>query len=369
MVHMYDPIVADNQLKYVTDCINHNQLTFHGHYIKEFEQKLSSLIGMKHCITVFNGSVAINAALMSIKATQEVHTQIIVPSMTYIATVSQAVLSGFTPLFVDCDKNFQIDLNQLEEVGKRHKSLLPKTVLVPELYADAPNMKELTRLCHKHNFILVEDAAEAFGCKTLGKSLGSFGLASTFSFFANKIITTGEGGCVMTNDDKLASYLRLYRNQGNLGYYRHIGPCSNLRMTNIQAAIGVAQLEYLREIITRKVLTAKAYRATISPRVEQVIPKVEFSSEWMPVFRLPDEVKFAGLHALGDAYGFEVRPCFYPVHLMEGFRDYPKLSLTNSEAMADRYFILPCGPSLEDWQREFITKKVNWFLEEGRSEA
>jgi perosamine synthetase len=281
--------------------------------------------------------------------------------MTYVATVSQSILAGYEPILIDCDSNFQMDLNKLEDACKTFGGV--KILLLPQLYADTANIREVIRLCDKYNLTLLEDSAEAFGCKTMDKHLGTFGLAGSFSFFANKIITCGEGGCIVTDDDILAEKLRLFKNQANIGYYRHDGAGSNFRMTNIQAAIGLAQLEEIDFILEQKALIAAAYRAKISKKVQAVVPQNAKSSEWMPVFKLPYNVNYLDFDRHCKQNDIETRPGFMPVHLMDGFRQLKRTDLSMCESMVDRYFILPCGPTLTNAERNSIIKVVNSYFE------
>ena len=353
-IPVYEPYKAKNQKKYVLDCLDTNMLTFRGKYVDLFEKKLASYLNTKNVITTFNGSVSLYLMMYSlgIKPNDEV----ITCSLTYAATVSQLNLLGAIAVFVDSDDNLQMNLSQIE------RSITKKTraVLVPELYADAPNMLELVKLCKKHDLLLLEDSAEAFACKSGGKYIGTFGTASSFSFFANKCITGGELGCVCTDDDKLADKMRLFKNQSHIGGFIHNGPGTNFRPTNIQCAIALAQLEDIDIILKEKKRVANYYRKNLDSKIERIMPKLNVSSEWMPVFAFDPEamtyMKFSG--ACKEA-GIDTRPIFTPMHLMKNFKWKTKVSLENSERVYKNKFNLPSHPDLTNLQLKEIVDIVN----------
>lgn len=350
----YEPFRAKNQKKYVIDCIDSNMLTFRGKYVTLFEQKLAEYLGVKHAVSTFNGSVSLYLMLycLNIKHGDE----IITSSLTYAATVSQINLVGATAVFVDSDDRLQMDLTQIEKsITKRTKA-----VLVPELYADAPQMKELVSICDKHSLILLEDSAESFACSMTKKCLGTFGVASSFSFFSNKVITCSEGGAVCTNDDDLAERMNLFKNQSHIGGFIHNGPGTNFRMTNLQGAIGLAQLEDIAVILDKKQAIADYYRQHLDSKIKRIIPIVDSSAEWMPVFEFDVNrmtyVKFADSCR---ALGVDTRPVFTPVHLMKGFKWKTYTSLKNSEAIYGNKFNLPSYPSLTKKDLKQVVDAVN----------
>lgn len=334
---VYEPSVAGTQATYVMDAINRNELTFRGDYVGKFEERLKSTLGSSHCVATMNGTVSLFALY---KCLWKPGSRIAVPTMTYAATVSQIILAGLKPVYYDCDDNFQADIKAVE--GLLQTWEIDGLVVAP-LYADAPNLHYLSYLGYEHKVPVVVDAAEAFACKFRGKEVGAWGDAASYSFFANKVITTGEGGCVTTNIPDLAESVRLFCNQGTRGNYKHDVVGSNFRMTNLQAAIGCAQLEDLAAVVSRKKKIAKVYRTHL--KFKSVVPRIEDSSEWMPLFRLngPYYEEFR-LHC--EAKGVEVRPCFNPVHLMPGHEGETPYGSRMAESMVGRHFILPCHPGL-----------------------
>lgn len=355
-IFIYEPHKATNQKKYVVDCLDTNMLTFRGKYVEQFEQKISETLKIKHTISTFNGSVSLMLILYGLGIGYK--DEVIVPSLTYAATVSSINLMGATAVLVDSDDNLQMDLSKIEKIITKKT----KAIMVPELYSDCPDLNKLISICKKHKILLIEDSAESFGSKFKNKYIGSFGIASSFSYFANKLIQTGEGGCVCTNDDTLAKKLRLLKNQSHIGNFMHSGPGFNFRMTNLQAAIGCAQLEQYDWVLTRKKEIAKFYRENLHSEIIRVVPRTD-SSEWMPLFRLPNSITYPRFQILMQDAGIETRPAFAPVHIMEGFNIKTPVSLSNSERIYKSGFNLPCYPDLNKKQLNYIVDTVNKIIE------
>lgn len=349
MIRVYEPTTGPNQRNYILDCVDTNSYTFHGKYIQLFEEALSRFIGVKHVITTFNGSVSL---YMMYKAYGLEGRFVVAPTMTYAATISQLCLVGAKPYLIDCDDHFQMDLNILEDVAK---TFYPYAVICPQLYADAPQMNDLVKIADKYNMLLLEDSAEAFGCRDENlKHIGTFGEAASFSFFANKIITSGgEGGCVVTNNDKVANWMRNFKNQNNIGGYRHSGPASNFRMTNIQAACGLSQLEIINQILFRKQAIAHFYREKL-PELSPLVPKIYYSSEWLNILKIPENHTYETLNLYCSVKGIETRPIFTPIHLMNfPISSYPQL-FNMAEKAYKEYFIVPSGPDLSNDELYYI---------------
>lgn len=356
-ISVYEPRVAVNQARYVLESLEENCISGKGgKFIEEFEKSLADILGVKEVVSVSNGTVSLMLiyAALGLKPGDEV----ITTSLTYCATISQLNWLGISPVLIDSDDNFQMDLSQLEKAVSRNT----KAVVVAQLYGDSPDMLKLKEFCDNNNLLLVEDSAEAFVCFDQKKAIGSFGNASSFSFFANKVITTGEGGCIATNDLELAKRMRLLRSQAHIGGFVHDGPGFNFRLTNLHAAVGVAQLEELEEIIERKKQIAQYYRNTLSGSVSKIVPKVD-SSEWMPLFMLPETITYPKFLLEMQKRGVDTRPCFTPTHLMKGFQYTTRVPLNNSERIYKRGFNLPSYPDLTDKQLKYIVKCTNEVVE------
>lgn len=354
LIPVYEPFKAKNTKKYVNQCIDDNIYNFRSPFVSQFESLISSYLGVKHCVSVFNGSVSLMLILKSLGIGHK--DEIITQNLTYAATVSSILNVGAVPVVIDSDANFQMDISLVEKAITKKT----KAIMVAGLYGDCCDIQALKVLCDKNGIVLIEDAAEVFGCRADQEYLGSFGVASSFSFYMNKILCgAGELGVVCTNNDQLASQLKLLKNQGALGGFLHSGPAFNFRATAIQCAVGVSQFEHLDEILKSKKQIADTYRDNL--KLESVYPKVE-SSEWMPLFRLPSHIAYIKFNELMLAENIETRPCFTPVSLMSGFKVKKGSSLKISESIYQRGINLPCGPCLTEDEQNYIIETVNKCL-------
>lgn len=356
-IPVYIPWVAKNQKKYVNECLDSNWLSFRGSFVKRFEEAIAEFLGVRYCVATSNGTGSLTLIYHALGL--GIGDEVITPSLTYVATVSPMCHAGIVPVLVDSDANFQMDLSHLEKVLTRKT----KAIVVPQLYADSPDMDYLVDFCFHNKIILIEDSAEAFGCEIDGHKVGSFGYASGISFFSNKTITMGEGGVVATNNKDFCDQIRLLNLHNNTGHFIHKGPGFNFKPTNLVCAIGLAQLEDLNEILIRKQELARYYRNTLSDKITPIVPKVDISSEWMPLFLLPESISYLRFHDAMLKEGIEVRPGFRPCHLMEGFSYQKRVALDNSEKIYKRAFNLPSWPGLTTLQLKRVVDTVNKTVE------
>jgi perosamine synthetase len=314
-IPVYQPSLLGNEKKYVNDCLDSTWISSKGKYINQFEDGFSTFIGAKHSASVSNGTVAIHLALVALGIGPG--DEVIVPTLTYIASVNAIAYTGATPIFVDSlATTWQIDTG---DVVKKITSRT-KAVMAVHLYGQSCDMDALTRICRDHDLFLVEDCAEAIGTKYKGRHVGTFGDISTFSFFGNKTITTGEGGMVVTNDPTLYDRTVHYKGQGLAKHrqYWHDVIGYNYRMTNICAAIGLAQLEQIKEFLQKKRVVADVYRNSLAnSKVTFHAEAVDtYHSYWMCSILVPEASQRDILRSALEAEGIETRPLFYPAHTM-----------------------------------------------------
>lgn len=317
-IPVYKPLLGGNEKKYVNDCLDSTWISSKGKYVDLFEQEFSKYIDVNHSITVSNGTVALHLALeaLGIKSEDEV----IVPTFTYIASVNAIIYTGAKPVFVDsCEDTWQIDpVDIRKKITKKTKA-----IMAVHLYGHPCDMDEIIKIAKEYDLYVIEDCAEAFGSKYKGKFVGTFGDISTFSFFGNKTITTGEGGMVVTNDETLCERAKHLKGQGLAKWreYWHDVVGYNYRMTNICAAIGLAQLEQANEIINKKREIASWYKEELKKVPLKVQPEQNgvFNTYWMVTIVLDDYRKRENLREYLKANGIETRPTFYPVHTMPMF--------------------------------------------------
>jgi perosamine synthetase len=355
-IRVYEPWRARNQRAYVNACLDDNLLTFHGRYVEDFERAVAAKAGVAHAVATTSGSTALYAMyhVAGLRGRD-----VVTSALTYGATAAQLLLAGARVWLVDCDEALQIDTLQL---AKAAKTLRPAAVVVPELYADLPDMGDVLGICRSYGCRLLEDSAEAFGCDRGGPA-GSFGQMACFSFFANKVTTCGEGGAVVTDDGGLAERLRAFRNQGVTRRFWHGSVGTNFRMSNLHAAVGCAQMEDYDAIVGAKRAVASFYRGYLKPDFGRLVPRAAASTEWMPVFTLPAGRDYAAFEAFMEGRGVETRPVFTPLHLMPAFAECRRLyDLTASEAAAGRHFILPSSPGLTERQLFRVVDAANEYL-------
>lgn len=343
-IPVYQPSLKGKEKEYVLDCIESSWISSKGKYISLFERGFADKIGVAHAASVSNGTVAIHLALVALGIGPG--DEVIVPTLTYIASVNAITYTGATPVFVDSDPmSWQID----PEDVRRKLTSRTKAIMPVHLYGHPCDMDPLLRIAAENGLFVVEDCAEAIGSKYKGRHVGTFGHISTFSFFGNKTITTGEGGMVVTNDETLQDRVTHFKGQGLAAHrqYWHDVIGYNYRMTNICAAIGLAQLEQIDELLSRKRTLAERYIKELKNLPLLVHGEIGdvYHSYWMVSILLDDPSRREALRNYLSDRGVETRPLFYPVHTMpmysQKFQRHP-----NAEFIGWRGINLPSWPDL-----------------------
>jgi perosamine synthetase len=323
-ISIAQPRLAGNERKYVLDCLDTNWISSIGKYIGEFEESFASFCGVKNAIAANNGTTALHLALVALDL--QPGDEVLIPTVTYIATANAVRYCGATPVLVDvCADTMNIDPTQIEQrITPRTKGIIPV-----HLYGHPADMTQINEIADRHRLWVVEDAAEAHGAEVHGRKVGGLGTCATFSFFGNKIITTGEGGMITTNDDALAAKLRLFRGQGMDPKRRYWFPVVgyNYRMTNIQAAIGLAQMETIDQALADRHTLARWYDAALKPLQDQLVLPTQHDWAkqvyWMyNIFlREGDEHRRDAVMRQLDNAGIETRPVFYPMHVLPPYKE------------------------------------------------
>nr|WP_049755917.1 DegT/DnrJ/EryC1/StrS family aminotransferase [Desulforamulus reducens] len=347
-------------MKYVQDCLETSWISSKGRYVAEFENNFSFYINSKYATTVSNGTVALHLALVALGIGPG--DEVIVPTFTYIASVNAIAYTGATPVFVDSLKTtWQMDPDDVK------RKITPKTkaIMVVHLYGHPCDMDRLTSIAKDYNLFIVEDCAEAFGSLYKGQHVGTFGDIGTFSFFGNKTITTGEGGMVVTKHKSLHNKLVHLKGQGVAEYrqYWHDVIGFNYRMTNICAAIGLAQLEQADDFIKAKRQLAQWYKDSLSVapvKFHDEIGEV-YHSYWMCSILVENEEIRDPLREHMANAGIETRPLFYPVHTMpmynQRFEIFPV-----AEEFGSKGINMPSWPGLKKEQVDFICSTIKNFF-------
>lgn len=342
---MSEPYLGEDELKNVTEAIKSGWISSSGHFIGDFEKSFSSYIGSKHGVTTSNGTTAIHLALLALGIGKG--DKVLVPSLTSIACANTIAYTGAAPVFLDSNKEYWcVDPNEIrKKIDKQTKA-----IMVVHIYGHPCDMDAIMEIANSKGIPVIEDCAEAHGAEYKGKKVGTFGKIACFSYYGNKIITTGEGGMCLTNDSELAENMRILKNQGtkpeykNKYYYDLIG--FNYRMTNIQAAIGLAQMKKIDYLVERKREIAKTYNKLFKQTKEIVTaPEMSWAKNvyWYYSILVP-KAKRDKITAVLNKDGIETRPFFYPIHMLPMFKSASTLPI--AEDLGFRGLNLPSGPEL-----------------------
>ena len=357
------PLLNGNEKKYLSECIDTGWISSEGPFIKQFEEKFAAKMDRKYGIAVSNGSVALDAAIIAlgIKAGDEV----IMPTFTIICCASAITRVGGMPVLVDVEADtWNMDISQIEaKITSRTKA-----IMVVHIYGIPVDMDGVIAIAKKYNLKIIEDAAEQHGQHYKGKPVGSFGDISCFSFYPNKHITTGEGGMIATDDLQLAEKCRSLRNlcfkperrfvHDELGY--------NYRMTNIQAALGLAQLERMDEFVKKKRRIGKLYNELLSDvkGIQLNLPETDYAESiyWVYGIVLKEEISFDASEAIKklEQIGVGARPFFWCMHEQPVFQKmgmFKNEKYPVSENIARRGFYIPSGLGITEKQIEIAAQR------------
>ena len=367
-VPVNEPLLAGNEKKYLTECVETGWISSEGPFIRQFEERLAGRVGRAYGAAVANGSAALDVAVAALGLGKG--DEVILPTFTIISCAASVVRAGATPVLVDTDPDtWNMDPAQVE------KKITSRTraVMVVHIYGLPVDMAPLLEIARRHDLRIIEDAAEMHGQTYRGKPCGSFGDLSAFSFYANKHITAGEGGMVLTDDLRLAERCRSLRNLCFIPEKRfvHEELGWNYRMTNMQAALGLAQLEQLDGFVQRKRKMGAFYTEQLRDvrGIQLPLPETEYAENiyWVYGIVLNDDVPFDAADAMTRLSARKIgsRPFFFPMHeqpvfrTMGLFRDerYPV-----AERLARRGFYIPSGMALTEEQMLLSADAVKEIL-------
>lgn len=358
-IPVYQPLLGEKEKKYVNDCLDTMWISSKGKYVPRFEKEFAEYIGCKYAAAVSNGTVALHLALLALGIGEG--DEVIVPTLTYIASVNAIRYVGATPVFVDSDaKSWQMDPEDTRrKITDRTRAIMPV-----HLYGQPCDMDALMEIAKANDLFVVEDCAEAIGSEYKGKKVGTFGDISCFSFFGNKTITTGEGGMVLTDDKTLYDRAVHIKGQGLAQYreYWHDIVGYNYRMTNICAAIGCGQLEKVEEHIVMKEKIFAAYERMLSDlpvTLNKAVGDVRHTY-WMVTILVNEAEIRDQLRDFLRNKGVETRPTFYPIHTMPMYSDKYQRHVT-AENIAWRGMNLPSYPGLSEKDIGYICESIREF--------
>ena len=357
---VYKPHFSGKEKDLVLECLDSTWISSKGKFISEFEARFADYLGVRHALSVSNGTVALHLALEAVGIGPG--DEVLVPTLTYIASANAVTYSGAQVVFVDSEPEYwQLDVKDAtRKITSRTKAIMPV-----HLYGHSCDMTAIMDLAKKYSLLVVEDCAEAIGTKFGDRLVGTFGDVSSFSFFGNKTITTGEGGMVVTNQDNHADLAARLKGQGlakNREYWHDIVGY-NYRMTNICAAIGCAQMDTVEQVIEKKQEIAAWYREQLENlpvRIHAVRPDT-FHSYWMVSILTEKASHRDPLRAWLKECGIETRPLFFPVHQMSMYLRQGE-SFPVAEDLSSRGINLPSYPDLSRDDVTQICKTVATFF-------
>lgn len=359
-VPQFSPWIGKEEIQAITESIQANWIT-EGPKTKLFEKKLLKLIGSRYGVFAPNGTLALYLALKAIGVKEG--DEVLVPDFTFIASATSVEMVGAKPIFVDVNRdNFQIDPSKAEKlITKKTKAIMPV-----HIYGTITNMDKVVSFAKKHHLMIIEDAAQAIGVHWQGSHAGTFGDAGCFSFFADKTITTAEGGFIVTDNKKIYQKLLYLRNQGRIdrGSFIHPQIGYNFRITDIQSAMGLVQLKKLNEIKKRKLHILKLYQKLLGNIKPITFFKPEKGAGWIP-FRVGILYNNANkLMAFMSKKGIETRTFFYPLHKQPCFSyfKYNDKNFPNSIYGYEHGVCLPTFPTLTDEQVRYVCKMIITFI-------
>lgn len=363
------PLLGGNEIKYVTNAVSTGWISSSGSYVTAFEEAFAKYCGVKYAVAVCNGTVAIHLALSALGIGKG--DEVIIPSFTMIATAFAVCYTGATPVFVDADKDtFNIDVTKIEEkITSKTKAIIPV-----HIFGNMCNMDEISRIAKKHNLFIVEDSAEAHGAEYKGKKSGSFSAIASFSFFANKNLTTGEGGMVVTNNEEYFKKCKYFKNMcfpvDAPRVYLHDDIGFNYRMSNLHAAIGLAQVEKADEYRDMRIKNANLYMRYLSD-----VPGITFQKDepdslnvhWMNTIVIDPKIYGHNkdeLIAHLKANNIDTRLLFQSMSKQKSLKDFGcdcSGTYPVTDWLSDNGFYLPSASSLTEEQIKYICNVIKEF--------
>lgn len=364
MIPVNEPVLDGNEKAYLQECIDTGWISSEGPFIQRFEEAFAKQVGRRYAVALSNGTAALDISVEALNIGPG--DEVILPTFTIISCIHQIIRAGATPVLVDSDPlTWNMNVDQIAE------KITPctKAIMAVHIYGLPVDMDPLLALANRHGLKLIEDASQMLGQTYKAKPCGSFGDISTFSFYPNKHITTGEGGMVVTDNDELAEQARSLRNlcfqPAKRFVHERLG--WNYRMTNLQAALGLAQLERLDEFVSRKRAMGQRYHELLQdiPGMQLPLRRTEFAENiyWVFGLVLDKSMTIDATMAMQklSAKGIGTRPFFYPMHLQPVLKNRGLFQNEHhpvAENMAIYGFYIPSGLALKENQLEQVAEQV-----------
>lgn len=357
-----EPLISDESKKNVLEALETGWISSAGKFVSLFEEKFANYLGVKHAIAVTNGTAALHVTLVALEVREG--DEVIVPAFTMAATWMAVLYVGATPVFVDCEKDtYNIDPSLIEEkITSKTKAIIPV-----HIYGHPVDMDPILNLAKEHKIFIIEDAAEAHGAEYKGKKCGSMGDINCFSFYGNKIVTTGEGGMITTDNDDLAYRARkikdLYHSDKKRFIHEHIG--FNYRMTNVQAAIGCGELEHIEEYLDKKIAMANLYTSLLKDIAGVKLPVTKDYAKnvfWMYAILIEETFKMSRdeVRTKLKERGVDTRDFFYAPGEQPVLKQYLKKGdiFPNTERVSRIGLYLPSGLAITQDQIRRVAEQI-----------
>lgn len=358
MIPVAEPWLGEDEIKNVLDCVKSGWVSSIGKYVEKFEKEFVRFCGVKYGVSTSSGTTALHLALSALEIKEG--DEVIVPTLTFIATANAVTYAGAKPIFVDSEiETWNIDPHKIEQkITKRTKA-----IVVVHLYGHPANIIPILKIAKKYNLYVIEDAAEAHGAEYQFKKVGSFGDIACFSFYGNKIITTGEGGMCITNNKKLAEKMGFLKDHGMSKKKRYWHPVIgfNYRLTNLQAAMGLAQLKKIKCIIKKKRQIAKTYNDLLQgTKGISLPPEMPWAKNvfWLYSILIEYNFRFTRNRLMQKLKenGVDNRPFFYPIHILPPYSRGEKYPI--AEKLSKSGISLPSSPSLTKADIEKVVQLI-----------
>ncbi len=362
-IRVCEPSISELEKRYVMEALSNNFISSVAPPVAKFKEEFAKKIGVKHAVAVNSGGSALFLTLWALGIREG--DEVIVPTFTMVATANAVKQCGATPVFVDSEYdtgNINPDLIE-EKITPRTRAIMPV-----HIYGHPCDMDKINLIARDYGLHVIEDAAESHGALYKGKMTGSLAHAGCFSFYANKIITTGEGGMITTNSDDLAYKLKKLKGYhfDDFAHFWHKHLAWNMRMSSLEAALGLAQLERLDELVEKRRKNAAYYTKKLKGLVETPVEKSYAKSVyWMYGIRVKDEKTRNGLMTYLEKNGIETRTFFFPMNIQPIYKTTEQFPIAEKLGKAGLY--LPSSSHLTDKEKDFVCAKIREFFNQTKS--
>ena len=379
LIPLSEPLISGNEWKYIKDCLDTGWVSTVGAYVTRFEEAIADYIGAKYAVATVNGTSALHVSLIACGVQPD--DEVLVPALTFISPVNVIRYCNAYPVFMDCNEStLCIDVQKVidflggeceqrsngytynKDTNRRVKAVVPV-----HIFGHPTDMDMLLEICEEKNIDIIEDATESLGSEYKGRKTGSFGKAGCFSFNGNKIITAGGGGMVVTDDEEFSNKIRHLTTQAKIDSFEYVHDeiGYNYRLNNIQAAMGVAQMEKIEEYVQVKRENAKLYKELFADIVMlKPLKEAEWakSNYWLNIIKVPREHKKSLIeHLLSE--NIQVRPVWKLIHSLPIYSGFQSYQIDRADDAYERCISLPSSVDLKQSEVEYIVKSITEYFE------